>query len=429
MNLTDQEKAILDGKEGAVKQAAMDLLVRYGIALGADRLLSITNVAGGVANYYPRNMVPGIDPDDADATFAVMHLGISPQKAAGMRVPCTATNTCTLGGGCSLDYLENVDAPRDLVKSVELAVEFRRRHKFHSTQTCAPYLVGCLPMKGEHCAWGESSAVIFINSALGARTNCEGVQSSGASAITGKTPNAGLHLSENRLGTHLIRVEKVPQTPIEWDLMGYYCGKAIGEGIPVFDGDFGAIRLDWHKRLGSALATSGDVDLYHVVGFTPEAHSREEAFGVKRPVGEFKYGKAEEDHAREALDSSKRKEVDFALLGCPFYSIDQIRRVADLLEGKKLRAGTKLMIMTAWMTKELAKESGYAKTIEDAGGVITEGTCPPMVMLWPNGVTAMATDSAKMAHYGGAQRNDLEIHLGDPEQCVNAVLTGTWGQI
>ena len=84
------------------------------------------------------------------------------------------------------------------------------------------------------------------------------------------------------------------------------------------------------------------------------------------------------------------------------------------------------MILTAWMTKLLARESGYAKTIEDAGGVISEGTCPPMVTIWPNGVTAMATDSAKMAHYGGANRNDLEIHLGDAEQCVRAVLTGNW---
>jgi predicted aconitase len=426
MKLTDGEKAILDGKEGAERQAALDLLVRYGIAMGADRLLDVTNVAGGVANYYPRDMVAGVDPDNADFTFAVMHLGAPVKKAATMRIPCTAVNTCTLGGGCSLDYLTNVDAPPELVRSVELAVDFRRSHKFHSTQTCAPYLVGCLPMKGEHVAWGESSAVIFVNSAMGARTNCEGVQSSGAAAIVGKIPNAGLHLDENRLGTHLIRVEQVPQTPIEWDLMGYYCGKIVQEGIPVFIGDFGVVTLDSHKKFGSALATTGDVDLYHIVGRTPEAHTLEEAFGGRKPVAEFKYGKAEEDHAREVLDSSHKNKVDFALLGCPFYSIDQIRRVADLLEGKKLRDGAQLMILTAWMTKLLAQESGYAKTIEDAGGVISEGTCPPMVTLWPNGVTAMATDSAKMAHYGGANRNDLEIHLGDAEQCVRAVLTGNW---
>ena len=361
MKLTDSEKAILDGKEGAAKQAALDLLVRYGIAMGADRMLDVTNVACSIVNCYPKDAIPGIDPDRFDSVYAVANMGAPPCQAATMQIPCAAANASTLATAASLDYFKYLNAPEDLIRSVENLYEFSHTHKFHDTRTCAPYLVGSLPMKGEHCAWGESSAVIFINSVMGARTNCEGVHSSGAAAIVGKIPNAGYHLDENRLGTHLVHVEKVPKTPIEWDLMGYYCGKVVGEGVPVFVGDLGVVTLDLHKKFGAALSTTGGVDLYHMVGLTPEAHTLEEAFGGKKPLCEFSYGKAEEEHAREVLDSSKNNTIDLVLLGCPFYSIDQIRRVADLVEGKKLHSGTRLILMTAWMTKALAKESGYAK--------------------------------------------------------------------
>src|SRR5580704_5149011 len=46
MRLTDQEKAMLDGAEGPARQKAMDLLVRYGEALGAERFVDVSNIAG-----------------------------------------------------------------------------------------------------------------------------------------------------------------------------------------------------------------------------------------------------------------------------------------------------------------------------------------------------------------------------------------------
>ena len=46
MRLTDHERAMLDGSHGAAKARAMDLLLRYGQALGAERLVETNNVAG-----------------------------------------------------------------------------------------------------------------------------------------------------------------------------------------------------------------------------------------------------------------------------------------------------------------------------------------------------------------------------------------------
>ena len=88
--------------------------------------------------------------------------------------------------------------------------------------TCTPYQVGNVPVKGEHCAWMESSAVVYCNSVLGARTNTEGKESTGAAALTGRIPYWGYHIPENRRGTHLVDVDVEVDDIMDWGLLGYY---------------------------------------------------------------------------------------------------------------------------------------------------------------------------------------------------------------
>ena len=147
MYLTDSEKAILDGTQGPDKQAAMDLLVRYGEALDADRLLDVSNVAFSVYSPYPPKRVGFMDPDNYDAIFAFRNLGVRKD----FRI-------------APIDYLRHIGATPDMIHAVEVVDAFRNRVGISSIMTCAPYIVGQAPAFGEHCAWGESSAVIFINS-------------------------------------------------------------------------------------------------------------------------------------------------------------------------------------------------------------------------------------------------------------------------
>ena len=77
--------------------------------------------------------------------------------------------------------------------------EYSAVHGINLLNTCTPYQVGIVPLKGEHCAWMESSAVIYINSVLGARTNTEGRESTAAAMLTGKIPYWGFHTDEHRL--------------------------------------------------------------------------------------------------------------------------------------------------------------------------------------------------------------------------------------
>jgi len=292
--------------------------------------------------------------------------------------------------------------------------------------TCTPYQVGNLPMRGEHCAWMESSAVIYANSVLGARTNCEGIASTGAASLTGRIPCWGNHLAENRFGTHLISVAGVSVESFQdWGMLGYFAGSVSGEDRPVITGSLGQPDLTELKHFGAAAATSGGVELYHIPGITPEAVSVEAAFQSQVPDAVV-YGPAERAAVYETLNEiGSSTDVDFVLLGCPHASLEQIRQAAALLDGKRLSSGTELWIMAPRALKVMADRSGYTAVIERAGGRVLADSCPAMSRAAPTGTRVFATDSAKQAHYLPAILG-IEAWFGTLEECVAAAVTGRW---
>jgi len=158
-------------------------------------------------------------------------------------------------------------------------------------------------VRGEHIAWMKSSAVIYANSVLGARTNCEGTASAGAASLTGKIPCWGNHREENRYGTHLIDVHTPVDSFLDWGMLGYFAGAVAGEEHPVITGDLGRPDLADLKHFGAAAATSGGVELYHIPGITPEAPTLEAAFGGASPPEPVHYGPAERRAVYETLNS------------------------------------------------------------------------------------------------------------------------------
>ena len=142
---------------------------------------------------------------------------------------------------------------------------------------------------------------------------------------------------------------------IDWGMLGYFTGYAVEENIPVISVVTYQPNLIRHKHFGAAAASSGGVELYHMVGITPEAPSREVAFGGNNPTETIKYGPAERRKIYELLNGNGRDEnVDFVMLGCPHASIEQIWEVANLLEGKKIGSNTKLWIFTSRSVKSMA---------------------------------------------------------------------------
>lgn len=421
MRLTEQERLILSGAEGEARRIALQNMVDYAEALGADSLLDVDCASIGFPARYPVSLNAGQEFDTFEDMLSYAALATTEKvEFRDMKAKRVVTNNGSVSREW-LDYLGVTD--KRLYDCVDEMERFYREHGVNNTCTCAPYLLGNVPTKGAHVVTGESSQVIFENSVLGAKTNCEGDIAISCAAIVGKIPNCGLHLDENRKGTHLIKVDKLPTDYFEWDLMGYWIGKHVKLGVPVLDMDIENITFDQYKGLGAAMTTSGQIDLYHVIGHTPEAATYEMAFGGHEPKEILHYGAAEEAEIRRRLDwAPAENAVDMVLLGCPHYSAFQVAEAARLLKGRSCKS--RLVIMTAPATMEQARINGDAQVIQAAGGLLTS-SCPPMVALWPENIKTLATDSAKMAHYVPSTQ-PFAIHAGTMSRCIEAAVTGTW---
>ena len=173
------------------------------------------------------------------------------------------------------------------------------------------------------------------------------------------------------------------------------------------------------------MASSGAVALFHIVGITPEAPTVEAAFGPNTPKQTWDFTDAEKEEAYQKLSKQQGQPVSLVAMGCPHSSINEIIRVAELVKGKNVKSA--FWVLCAQPIKHLAERSGHAKILADAGVTLVCDTCPVLgAMAEPMqkiGMTAMATNSAKLAHYAPGQWK-IPTYYGTTEQCVNAALKG-----
>ena len=423
MILADDEKAMLDGAGGIAKQKAMELLVRYAKALGAERFVDTSNIAGvpGSSTLFLQKY---FEEHGGDGSFEAVFSLYDLDAGEVMSVPRANGNCCHLQGGMDLEHFTELGMTPEAMLHQRADEAELARHGVQIMKTCTPYLAGNLPLRGEHCAWMESSAVVYCNSVIGARTNTEGRESTSAAMLTGKIPDWGFHRNEYRHATHLIEVETPVESVMDWGMLGYSIGEAVEESIPVLTGAIRQADPLRHKHFGAAAASSGGVEMYHIVGVTPEAATLEMALAGRKPLVTIKYGAAERRRVYETLNANGRdRNIDYVMLGCPHASIDQFRDVADLLDGKKVK--TRLWMFTSRAVKTVADISGFTKKIEDAGGIVMTDTCSAIARAVPKGTKVVALDSAKQTHYLPVMVG-VEAWFGTTADCINAALTGRW---
>ena len=422
MRLKQDEIEMLEGKQGHAVQRAMELLVKYGEALGAEEFCDTANVCGTMSNTTPFLNKILSDFKSYDHMMSELNFDCSDVYD----IPEVRCFSCQLEHGLDPDtyQIQGISQSKYEINAKDEEVE--KRMNVNLICTCAPYLTGNVPVFGEHCAWMESSAVVYINSVIGARTNCEGRESAAASMLTGKTPYWGLHVPENRLGDYQINVEYPVESVRDWGLLGYYGGWAAGEKIPVFNGIQEQPLLEHYKHCGAAGASSGGTEMFHVVGRTPEARTMQEAFGGRKPKEVFTFGRSEARQMYDRLNSTaKSDEVDFVMLGCPHYSLKQLWQAAMKLRGKKVKDSVAMWIFIPRALKEVSDRNGYTKIIEDAGAVLMADTRPALGRLMPQGATHMATDSVKQGHYIPAILG-LQSSFGSVDDCIEAAVSGRW---
>jgi len=410
--LTKEEEEMYKGEQGPAREWAMKVLTKLGDALGAERLIKISNAEAGFPNFYS-NLVP--------------EEVIKDIWRRGYGVPCCSFHIEADITKISKDDYEKLMAFEKVAKDLNVFL----------IGTCAPYAVGWCPLKGAHVAYGESSIVAYMNSVLGVRTHTNTFPSLLASAITGRTPYWGFHTDEGRLGKLLVKVEAELSDPADYYALGYYIGWIAGIRVPVFKGVFRNVGVEHLKGLGAALAVSGGVGLYHVVGITPEAPTLEIAFGGKKPEETVTVGKQEIREAYDMLCTWGSEKVDCVILGCPHCTLSELWKVHNLLKGKKIHKDVILWVLVPSPLRNVAERMGLTQTINATGGRIGFGAC------WEfptseaylgfdsdQSPKVVATNSAKCAHYvKGAVRPGfpmVHVWFGSMEKCLKTALTGKW---
>lgn len=400
MKLTVEEQRMVDGDRGEGVRKAMEILVALGEIYDADRLIPVSSVQVAGVSY--KNL------GEAGIEFLTEWA----EMGGGVRVPTTLNPA-----GMDLTRWEAIGFPEDFARSQMRVIDAYGRMGIPVCCSCTPYLTGNVPALGDHVAWSESSAVSYANSAIGARTNREGGPSALAAAITGRTPRYGYHLDSNRRAGFVVEVRCPLETISDFGALGYLVGKRVENGVPYFQG-VGRPGMEELKSLGAAMAASGAVALYHVEGVTPEARAGDV---VDDGAPRIEIDSIED--AYEALTTADDDEVDFVSLGCPHASLEEIRRIAALVRGKRLRATT--WVTTAAETRVRAARAGLVEEIETAGGRVLADTCMVVAPIEAFEFRTLATNSAKGAFYS-AGHCGVNVRFGTMEDCLRAAVSGRW---
>lgn len=429
MYLTPKEEDMLAGEEGDLVREAMKFLVKLGEAYKAERMVDISyaNVLIASSFWGKGTLTPELIQDAVKAGIKV-------------KVPATFNNW-GLGHHIADETLEKpMEVSDEALKRIKRENEVAKSMGIIPTWTCAPYLlcdIGWYPT-GSHISSVESSAIVYFNSVLGARTNRDCLASFFA-AITGKYPECGYHLDENRHGVYQIDLQTEIEDTVSYGLLGLYVGKIVGTETPVFTG-IKRSRTEDLMELSAAIASSGAVTLFHIANVTPEARDVETAFGGGEPMEKITVTQSELDETYDEVSDTEGK-VDFVCLGCPHYSIYEIKKISELLSGKKVHKDVTLWICTASQTEMFAEMAGYTNIIREAGGIIMSGPafCPLFSPGKPGpeyafshpeySIGSFATDAAKQAYYARPNLRAEKVFLGSTEKCIEAAITGKWSSV
>lgn len=343
----------------------MELLIALGDIYDATRLIPVTSVHISGASY---------------KTIGDAGLKFLSEICKGCHTKVKSTVNPI---GMDRERYEEMKVTEEFVSKQKEIIDHYKSLGVLDSWTCTPYLIGNRPGLGEDIAWAESSAVVFANSVLGARTNREGGPSALASSITGLTPDYGLHREDNRKGNALFELDFELEEK-DFASLGSFAGEICGTRTPYFRNL--SASEDNLKTLSAALASSGSVSMFHVEGLTPE----------------WKLG-YEEDCEKVTVERKDLEEIanswntndspNLIAFGCPHCSTAELKRIADMLrDGWK---GPELWVCTSREACRKAPDS--VQEIDKQGKVLCD-TCV-IVSSVEDFSETVATNSGKASTY------------------------------
>jgi hypothetical protein len=404
MLLTEPDQAMLGGAQGMAVQMAMELIVATGEAEAAPALLDITTAHIDGCLYHGQ---AGLD-------FARTLI----EAGARVRVPTTLNVS-------SLDLLhpELYRGSQDTAASARLLMDAYVEMGCAPSWTCAPYQLSSRPGFGEQIAWGESNAIVFANSVLGARTSRYGDFLDICCALTGRAPAVGLHTEEGRRATLQVDLD-VPGHLLADDLfypvLGHVLGRIAGSAVAALVGLDERATEDRLKALGAAAASSGAVAMFHAVGVTPEAATLLEATGGVDLANKVTIDVDDLRAARVSLGPAGGP-LDAVSVGTPHFSLEEMKELARLVVGRVTRVPFYVNTSREVLTK--AEREGWFAPIESYGATIVTDTCTYITPIMETSGGVVMTNSGKWAFYAPGNLG-VEVAIAGLEACVDSATSG-----
>ena len=405
LQLTDEEKEILAGKQGETMRKALESVVLYGQIFGAEHLAPI----GGSVHLVTSFGIPLLKP-----VFSLVDELI----AAGLKTakPFTVDPRPMDFQNVPVNILEKFIFKKIMYgKQAQYEEQLRKVGlKDDKSFTCTCYMdeVGNIPRKGQILAWAESSAVVYANSVLGARTNRNSGLLELLCGITGRAPVFGLLTDEGRKADWLIEV-KTKSLP-EAQILGSAIGMKVMEEVPFVSGltsflgeELNQRVKDYLKDMGAAAASNGAVGLYHIEDLTPEALELSRGL-LKSGYKTYVIDDAELKRVRDSYplmwkNPAARPKVCF--IGCPHLSLRQIYEWLEHFETELKSSGKKKLAVTTIMTAAPAVVDAFRNDKDSYSrltgiGARLTSICPLMYMNNPLcAKKAVMTNSNKLRTY------------------------------
>ncbi|CAH0363778.1 unnamed protein product [Pelagomonas calceolata] len=393
--LTEADQAALDGANGPAVQRAMRIVVETARIQGAASLVDVAAAHIDACTY--------VGPGGLAFAEKLVELGGS------VKVP-TTTNSCSVDrrNWRRLGVSEELGEPASRVADAYVALGCT------DSFTCAPYLLESAPSQSTHVAWGESNAVVYANSVLGAKTQKYADYLDACRALTGRAPLAGAHI-ERDASVDIVCDLSAGENDF-WPLLGYVVGLQAGSKIPYVRLEASPSRDDL-KAFAAAFGTTSGAPLFHAP-WTPRIGL------IERPRPSMTL--SEGDLATAWADLCKGEgDVDLIALGSPHLSLDELEALASYVAGEKKHDAVRVVATLGGATRRKAS-SDALKALDAFGVELVEDTCWCMLtepVVPPSSGKLALTDSAKYAHYAPGLVG-RRPRLASMSRCVASAISG-----
>jgi len=402
IHLSNSDKKMLAGDNGKAVKIAMEVLCLMAAAQNADKLIDVS-----------RGHIDGcILAHDANLHFAEKMLDMG----ASVIIP-TTINAISV----DRENWKSQGVAPDLGGKASRLADAYVKMGAYPTFTCAPYLLNSIPVKGEAIGWSESNAVIYANSVIGARTQKHPDYLDLFIAMTGRTPNTGVYLEENRKPVCEIQVV-LPSNFDDaiWPMIGWLAGHKSPNGIPVLNGlEDILISNDDLKALCAAFGTTSAAPMIHIKGHTPESELQS--------AKDAKYTTIMPNDLLNLWQNfnNGNNKIDLVAIGSPHASTSECLKFLELLEENNERVTVPTILTIGRETLSNLDHQGSLNKLSKLGVQVIPDICWCSITepVFPLEAKSLLTNSGKYAHYGEGLTG-RNVRFGSLSDCALAAMTG-----